>query len=91
MATDGPRDLPGVRSSDYTDFRTAVSSGKDNGKQSREEGDIELAITYEQDALDLERVMFLVESRRYGEACDAMHDLDTAVRDQVPTRIYDAL
>jgi hypothetical protein len=52
------------------------------------ETDSELAEVYKQDVLDLERILNAVKARQFRNAAMMAYDLDTAVRDEIPCRLY---
>lgn len=76
---------------DIGEFRDSIENWRTNGLDAEREGDEELADTYRQDVKELEHILGLVIASDYEAAREATYDLDTLVRDQIPTTLYDKL
>ncbi len=55
------------------------------------DGDVELAAGYAEDVADLRAILRLIEAGALHEAAEAIDCLDTLVRDQIPTRLYESV
>ena len=51
-------------------------------------GDLEMAQMYEKDVKDLTDILNYIESGDYESAWDIIYWVDTAVREDVPARLY---
>ena len=76
---------------DIAEFRSSIDSWRNEGLDAQREGDKESADTYIQDVDDLEHILGLVTAGDYEAAREAIYDLDTPVRDQIPTTLYEKL
>ncbi|MCH8315399.1 MAG: hypothetical protein IIA64_05450 [Planctomycetes bacterium] len=52
---------------------------------------MELAAGYAEDMADLRAILRLIESGTLQEAAEAIDRLDTLVRNQIPTRLYESV
>ncbi len=52
---------------------------------------MELAAGYAKDVADLRAILRLIESGALHDATEAIGCLDTLVRDQIPTRLYESV
>ncbi len=76
---------------DIDDFRRSIDHWRAEGLDAKRDGDEELTDTYRQDVKELEHILGLVIASDYEAARDAIYDLDTLVRDQIPTTLYEKL
>ena len=72
-------------------FRQSIESWERQGEEAGRDGDVELAAGYAEDVADLRAILGLIETGALDEAAEAIHFLDTLVRDQIPIRLYDAI
>jgi hypothetical protein len=74
-----------------TDFKKAIAEWKKSGEEWGKKGDKEMLKVHEDDVEDLNFVLTLTEEGDYKNAEKRMYNLDTIVRDQVPTELYEFL
>lgn len=53
--------------------------------------DYDMAGTLFNDVGDLQEVSGLIQKGDYGRACTHLANLDTAVRDEIPSRLYESI
>ena len=80
-----------IRRSELEQFRQSIESWDRQGQEAGRDGDVELATGYAEDVADLRAILRLIENGALREAAEAIHCLDTLVRDQIPQRLYDAV
>jgi hypothetical protein len=60
-----------------------------NPDEGKNKDEIELDKAYTQDRKDLRHCLSLLRKGKYSDSFQAMWDLDTVVRDQIPCDVYD--
>ncbi len=90
-ATPRPNPTRQIRRRELEQFRQSIESWARQGKEAGRDGDAELAAAYPEDVAELHAILRLIESGALHEATEAIDCLDTLVRDQIPTRLYDAV
>lgn len=68
------------------DFEKAIKAWK-----AQRGDDKELIACYKNDRADLRKIVSFIKKRQFKEADEAIYELDTVVRDQVPEEIYDLI
>ncbi len=80
-----------VRRRDIEQFRQSIESWERHAHEAGQDGEVELAAAYAEDAADLRSILRLIETGALHEAAEAIDCLDTLVRDQIPQRLSDAV
>ncbi len=76
---------------DLEQFRQSIESWERHAHEAGQDGEVELAAAYAEDAADLRSILRLIETGALHEAAEAIDCLDTLVRDQIPQRLSDAV
>lgn len=69
-------------------FIIAVANWQGKCDKAASQGDMELAAQHEQDVKDLTEVFNAIEAEDFEVAFDLAEALDTLIREQIPTRLY---
>ena len=80
-----------IRPRELEQFRQRIESWERPGREAGRDGDVELAAGYAEDMADLRAILRLIESGTLQEAAEAIDRLDTLVRNQIPTRLYESV
>ena len=80
-----------IRLRELEQFRQRIESWGRQGQEAGRDGDAELAAGYAEDVADLRAILRLIETGALHEAAEAIDCLDTPVRDQIPTRLYESV
>ena len=72
-------------------FAARIDEWEQDGKQWAARGNERMANTHEDDVLYLRAVYTAIEEGDYGKAARLAAILDTAVREQIPVRLYNAI
>ena len=80
-----------IRRSELEQFRQSIESWERHGREAGQDGDVELATAYAEDAADLRSILRLVEAGALDEAAEAIDCPDTLVRDQIPIHLYESV
>ena len=89
IATPRPNPTRQIRRRELDKFRQSIDSWERQGQEAGRDGDAELAAGYTEDVADLRAILRFIESGALHEAAEAIDCLDTLVRDQIPTRLYE--
>jgi hypothetical protein len=76
---------------DLQRFAQKIAAWAKQGTRWAAKGDREMAQTHERDVQDLRAVYDAVKSGDYRHAAVLAYNLDTLVRDQIPTRLYNEI
>lgn len=77
-----------------TDLKRFIETIAKNQKQCDRyaaKGDLETAQYYEEDIKDMTEILNELQNGDFEYAFDLMYELDSAVKDQIPTRLYNHL
>ncbi len=91
IATARPNPTSQIRRRDLKQFRQSIESWERQGQEAGRDGDAELAAGYAEDVADLRVILRLIETGALHEAAEAIDCLDTLIRDQIPTRLYESV
>ena len=91
IATTRPSPTRQIRRRELEQFRQSIESWERQGQEAGRDGDGELAAGYAEDVADLRAILRLIETGDLHEAAAAIDCLDTLVRDQIPTHLYESV
>lgn len=75
----------------FAEMEEAIQDVKENAKACTDEGELELASMYEDDAKDLSNVLKLARDEKWTQAYRAARRMDTSARGYIPREMYDEI
>ena len=82
---------PKIETRDLKQFEKAIEAWAKRGREATAKGNAEMAQVYERDFWSLKAIYNDILAGNYISAGRLANSLDTLVRDQIPTRLYNAI